>query len=72
VDLGDQLTLKTLAFVVWPPAQHPVCVTAASYAGRMNMLYDEHKLSVSQAKAIGDGMVAHLQAAAGVAPVGST
>jgi NRPS condensation-like uncharacterized protein len=50
VALGDTLAVQSLAFVVSPPAQHPICVTAASYGGRLfvNLLYDEHKLRAAQ------------------------
>jgi hypothetical protein len=67
VDLGDSLTLKSVAFVVSPPAQHPVCVTATSYDGRMQMqlLYDELELSAGRARRIGDAIVANLHEAAG-------
>jgi len=64
-DLGDQLRIRSLAFAVSPPAQHPICVTAASYAGRIhvNLLYDENKLPKQQAKAIAAGLMAHLDGA---------
>jgi hypothetical protein len=65
-DLGGQLSIASLGFAVSPPAQHPICVTASSYAGRlqMHLLYDEAKLAKQQAQAIADGMMAHLAAAA--------
>jgi hypothetical protein len=67
VDLGDSLRLKSVAFVVPPPAQHPVCVTAASYDGRMSvqLLYDALKLSGARAGRIGDTLMGHLREAAG-------
>lgn len=42
VSLGKALRIRSLAFAVSPPAQHPICVTAASYGGQMylNVLYD--------------------------------
>ena len=63
VDLGDALTLKSVAFVVAPPAQHPVCVTAASCDGRMfvHLLYDECKISTSMARAIGNALMSRLR-----------
>jgi len=66
-DLGDQLRIRSLAFAVSPPAQHPICVTAASYAGRIrvNLLYDENKLPAQRAKAIAGSLMAHLGRAAG-------
>jgi NRPS condensation-like uncharacterized protein len=62
VDLGDTLTLKALAFVVSPPAQHPICVTATGYRGRlfMHLLYDENKLSRGQARAMGESLMRRL------------
>lgn len=67
VDLGDTLCLKSVGFAVSPPAQHPVCVTAASYDGRMfvHLLCDERKLSAVRAGRIGDALMAHLRQAAG-------
>ncbi len=66
VNLGDSFSLKSVAFVVSPPAQHPVCVTAASYDGRMfvHLLYDELKLSTVRAGRIGASLMAHLNEAA--------
>ncbi len=66
VDLGDSIQLRSVAFVVAPPAQHPVCVTAASYDGRMivHLLYDELKLSAGRAGEIGDALMAQLRQAA--------
>ena len=65
-DLGDGVALKSLGVLVSPPAQHPVCVTAVSCGGRLalHLLFDELKLSHAQAAAIGEGLMAHLQAAA--------
>ena len=66
VELGGGVTLSSLAFVVAPPAQHPVCVTAASYGGRMfvHLLYDELKLSAGSARQIGSALMAQLREAA--------
>jgi hypothetical protein len=49
-----------------PPPQHPVCVTAASYCGRLliNLLFDELKLGTGQAGAIGKALVDRLREAA--------
>jgi hypothetical protein len=65
-DLGGQLRIASLGFAVSPPAQHPISVTASSYAGRlqMNLLYDEAKLPKQQAQEIADGMMARLAGAA--------
>ena len=61
--LGESLRIRSLAFAVSPPAQHPVCVTAASYGGQMfiNLLYDQCKVDDVQAGRILDTMVAELQ-----------
>lgn len=61
--LNDSLKIRSLAFAVSPPAQHPVCVTAASYGGQMflNLLYDERKLESGQAKRIADATLELLQ-----------
>jgi len=69
-DLGDRLRIRSLAFAVSPPAQHPICVTAASYAGRIhvNLLYDENKLPAQRARAIAGSLMAHLDHAAAAAP----
>jgi NRPS condensation-like uncharacterized protein len=66
VDLGDRCRIRELAFAVSPPAQHPICVTAASYDGALSLglLYDRHKLPAARAKAIGERLVARLEAAA--------
>jgi len=60
-----------LAFVVSPPPQHPICVTATSYDGRMflNLLYDQCKLSARQAKELAGGLIAHIEAAASPARI---
>lgn len=67
VDLGDRCRMRSLAFAVSPPAQHPICVTAASYDGALslNLLYDRNKLPAARARAIGQRLVGHLGAAAG-------
>jgi NRPS condensation-like uncharacterized protein len=61
--LGAGVKIRSLAFEVSPPAQHPVCVTAASYGGQMfiNLLYDQCKVDDAQAGRILDRMVAELQ-----------
>ena len=68
-DLGDRLRIRSLAFAVSPPAQHPICVTAASFAGRIhvNLLYDENKLPAERARAIAGSLMAHLERGAAVA-----
>lgn len=65
VDLGPDVRIQSLGFCVSPPAQHPVCITAASYGGRMqlHMLYDERKIRPAQAREIVDAVLAHLTAA---------
>ena len=65
--LGGTLRIRSLAFEVSPPAQHPVCVTATSYGGQMylNLLYDQCKLEDDQARRISENMRGKLQKAAG-------
>ena len=64
--LGEAVRIRSLEFAVSPPAQHPVCVTAASYAGKMylNVLYDQCKLQDDQARRIAENMLSKLQQAA--------
>lgn len=65
-DLGDRLKVRSISFAVSPPAQHPICVTAASHVGRIyiNLLFDENKLDAERAQAIADRLMAHLDHAA--------
>jgi len=65
-ELGARVRIRSLAFAVSPPAQHPICVTAASFAGRIhvNLLYDEHQRPAARARAIADSLIAHLERAA--------
>jgi len=69
VPLGKSLRIRSLAFAVSPPAQHPVCVTAASYGGQMylNLLYDQCKLKDNQARRITENLERNLLQAAGTA-----
>jgi hypothetical protein len=61
--MGDALTQKSIAAVVAPPAQPPVCVTVLSYDGRMfgHLLYDELKISAGTARAMGDALMSRLR-----------
>jgi NRPS condensation-like uncharacterized protein len=65
--LGEAVRIRSVAFAVSPPAQHPVCVTAASYGGKMylNVLYDQCKLEDDQARRISENMLSKLRQAAG-------
>jgi len=65
--LDGTVKIRSLAFAVSPPAQHPVCVTAASYGGQMflNLLYDECKLDAEIATRIADSMLVKLEEVAG-------
>lgn len=67
VELGDGLALKSLSFFVAPPAQHPICVTATGYDGRLvlQLLSDRLKVSTRQSGEIGQAMLAQLSKAAG-------
>ena len=64
--LANGATIDSVAFGVSPPAQNPVCVTATSYADRMylNLLYDQHKVTATQARRVVKSMLGYLAAAA--------
>jgi NRPS condensation-like uncharacterized protein len=66
ITLGNGARVRSVAFVVSPPAQHPICVTAASYLGctYLNLLYDQHKVSDGQAQRIANSLIAFINAAA--------
>ena len=63
VTLGNGARVESIAFLLAPPPQHPVCVTAATYAGCMylNLAYDPDKLDTRRAGAIATGMMQHLE-----------
>lgn len=65
--LSSSLSIRSLAFAVSPPAQNPVCVTAASYCGTMhlNLLYDQCMLKGDQARRIAKNMLSKLLQEAG-------
>jgi NRPS condensation-like uncharacterized protein len=52
--LGNGASVQSLEFLVSPPAQHPICVTVASYADALhfNLLYDRRKMVTTQAARI--------------------
>ena len=66
VDLGPGLSVRESGFLLSPPAQYPICVTASSYQGRMllNLLHDQNKVSPAQARRIADNLLHHLEVAA--------
>ena len=66
VALTNGAKLRSLEFLVSPPAQHPICVTAASFDGamRFNLLFDECKVERAQALRIAQAMVTAIEAAA--------
>jgi hypothetical protein len=68
VTLANGAKLRSLEFLESPPAQHPICVTAASFDGAMrsNLLFDECKVERVQALRIADAMVTTIEAAAAV------
>lgn len=70
IALANGARVQALAFLVSPPAQHPVCVTATSYLDslHLNLLYDAHKLGEAQARRIADSLLETLNAAAGPEP----
>lgn len=59
----ESVRIRSLGFAVSPPAQHPLCITAASYGGRMylNVLYDQCKLDHAQVQRIAQNMVGKLE-----------
>ncbi len=64
--LGNGARVLSLAFLVSPPAQHPICVTAASFAEGMylNLLYDQRKIEATQAQRIAKSMAEFMRFAA--------
>jgi NRPS condensation-like uncharacterized protein len=66
VELANGSRVQALAFLVSPPAQNPICVTATSYLDGMhlNLLYDAHKLGDAQAQRIAGSLLEYLNAAA--------
>jgi len=68
VDLGQGLAVRETGFLLSPPAQCPICVTASSYRGGMllNLLYDRGKINQTQAKRIAGNLLRHLEEAAQV------
>jgi NRPS condensation-like uncharacterized protein len=66
VDLGQGLAVREAGFLLSPPAQYPICITASSYRGGMllNLLYDRGKISQTQAKRIAGNLQRHLEEAA--------
>jgi len=65
-ELGPTLRVRAAGFLLSPPAQCPICVTATSYGGRLllNLLYDRSKMSLEQANRIGANLLRHLETAA--------
>jgi len=66
VDLGPALSVREAGFLLSPPAQYPICVTASSYRGGMllNLLYDRNKIDQLQARRIAGHLLDHLREAA--------
>ena len=66
VPLANGAKLRSLEFLVSPPAQHPICVTAASFDAsmRFNLLFDECKVEHAQALHLAEAMVTRLETAA--------
>jgi hypothetical protein len=67
VRLASGAKLRTLGFLVSPPAQHPICVTVSSLGEGMhlNLLYDQCKIDAAQARRLVEAMAAHIELAAG-------
>jgi hypothetical protein len=66
VVLADGAKLRTLGFLVSPPAQHPICVTVSSLGEGMhlNLLYDQCKIGAAQARRLAQAMADRLELAA--------
>lgn len=63
--------VRSVAFMVSPPPQHPICVTVSGYAGglHLHLLYDQTKLADAQANRIGNSLIGFIAAAvAGLHP----
>lgn len=65
VTLRNGARIRSLAFMVSPPPQHPICVTVAGYAGglHLHLLYDQAKLDDAQAQRIGHALMGFIDAA---------
>jgi len=63
--LRNGARVRSLAFMVSPPPQHPLCVTVAGYAGglHLHLLYDQTKLGNEQAQRIGRTLIGFIEAA---------
>ena len=63
--LGTSARVRSLAFLVSPPAQHPICVTAESFAERMylKVLCDQPKFEATQAQRIAKSIAEFMQLA---------
>ena len=63
--LRNGARIRSLAFMVSPPPQHPICVTVAGYAGglHLHLLYDQTKLGDAQAQRIGKALIGFINAA---------
>jgi len=66
ITLDNGAKVRSLAFAVSPPPHNPICVTAASYGGRMflNLLYDRQKVDDVQAHRIAMALTACIHVAA--------
>ena len=66
VTLKNGVSVRSLQFLLFPPAQHPICVTAASYRGclHLTLLHDRLKVGQRQAERIAKAMTREIVAAA--------
>jgi hypothetical protein len=66
VKLANGARIRSIAFAVSPPPQHPICVTVATYDDRMhlNLLYDQTKLGAPQARRVVKSLIRLITAAA--------
>lgn len=66
ITLKNGTRIRSVAFMVSPPPQHPICVTVAGYAGslHLNLLYDQSKMDDTQAARIGNTLTGFIEMAA--------
>jgi NRPS condensation-like uncharacterized protein len=66
ITLKNGTRIRSVAFMVSPPPQHPICVTVAGYAGslHLNLLYDQSKMDDTQAARIGNTLTGLIEMAA--------
>jgi len=63
LDLHGQVAADRVGFLLSPPAQNPICVTATGYDGQLilNLLFDTDKMTPERAERISRGLVGYLE-----------